>query len=206
MSEQQTVQFIAQLIQQSIDQHDFDVPMLPEVANKALLLSQDPEASAAEMASLIQSDPALAAHVMRIANSVAYTPLANLVSLQQAIARLGMMTISEIALAASIGAKLFDVPSYEQHIAKVWRHAVASGLWAKEIARQIRSNVEVAFLAGLLHSIDRPAVLQMIVDLSKQHDMALTDDVIVQLETDFQHQLSERLSRRGKCQHLSSLQ
>jgi hypothetical protein len=34
MSEQQTVQFIAQLIQQSIDQHDFDVPMLPEVANK----------------------------------------------------------------------------------------------------------------------------------------------------------------------------
>ncbi len=38
--------------------------MLPEVANKALSLAQDPNSDASEMAQLIQSDQSLAGHVM----------------------------------------------------------------------------------------------------------------------------------------------
>jgi HD-like signal output (HDOD) protein len=114
-------QRIAQMLASLIEGKLIDVPMLPEVANKALILSQDPESDASAMAKLDQSDQSLAGHVMRIANSVAYTPLTNLVSLQQAVARLGMGIISEIALSASIGAKLFKTPGYEQHIAAQWQ-------------------------------------------------------------------------------------
>ena len=124
-------QQIAALLASQIELEQIDVPMLPEVANKALRLTQDPDSTAAAMANLIQSDQSLAAHVMRIANSVAYTPLANLVSLQQAVARLGMGVMSEIALSASVGAKLFNTPGYEAYIAKQWQHALATGLWAK---------------------------------------------------------------------------
>lgn len=183
-------QAIAQMLASLIDSKLIDVPMLPEVANKALILSQDAESDASAMAKLVQSDQSLAGHVMRIANSVAYTPLTNLVSLQQAVSRLGMGIISEIALSASIGAKLFKTPGYEQHIAAQWQHALAAGLWAKEVARQSRSNVEVAFLAGLLHSIGRPASLQTILNLAKQQGVSLSHDDIVQLEDRYQHQTS----------------
>lgn len=191
-------QKIAQRLASLIESEDIDVPILPEVANKALMLSQDPESDATAMAKLIQGDQSLAGHVMRIANSVAYTPLTNLVSLQQAVARLGMGTISEIALSASISAKLFKTPGYEQHSTAQWQHALATGLWAKEIARQTRSNVEVAFLAGLLHSIGRPASLQTILDLLKQHDVTLSRDEVMQLENSYQHQVSSMVVNSWK--------
>jgi HD-like signal output (HDOD) protein len=172
----------------AISEGKVDVPMLPEVANKALSLASDPESSAAEMASLIQSDQALAAHVMRIANSVAYTPMSNLVSLQQAIARFGMVVISEIAMVAVVSAKLFVTPGYEAYVQKNWRHALATSLWAKEIARHCRANVEVAFLAGLLHSVGVPAVLQMILDVAGRENVELPSDLVHQYENQYVEQ------------------
>jgi HD-like signal output (HDOD) protein len=178
-------------LKQIINRGEIDVPMLPEVANRALLLAQNPESDATEMAKLIQSDQSLAGHVMRIANSVAYTPLSNLVSLQQAVARLGMTIISEIALSAAIGSKMFNTPDYEDYVASVWKHALATSLWSKEVARHCRSNVEVAFLAGLLHSIGRPAVLQTILDLANKKNISLTAEEVHHLENSYCQQVSE---------------
>jgi len=191
-------QLIGDALKNLINTGGIEVPMLPEVANKALILAQNPESDASEMASLIQSDQSLAGHVMRIANSAAYTPMSNLVSLQQAIARLGMRVISEIALTAAIGAKMFNTPGYESYVADIWRHAVATSLWSKEIARHGRSNVEVAFLAGLLHSIGRPAVLQAILDLAGQQDTSLTKGEIQQLENTYCQLVSQTVVHKWK--------
>jgi len=196
MSEQ--VQLIEESLKQLINRGGIEVPMLPEVANKALVLAQNPESDASEMAELIQSDQSLAGHVMRIANSAAYTPLSNLVSLQQAVARLGMTIISEIALAAAIGAKMFNTPGYETYVASVWNHALATSLWSKEIARQCRSNVEVAFLAGLLHSIGRPAVLQTIIELANKNNIELSTADIHTLENKYCQQVSQAIVNTWK--------
>lgn len=184
------LELLTAALQQKVNRGEIEVPVLPEVANKALSLAQNPDSDASAMANLIQADQSMAGHVMRIANSAAYTPLSNLVSLQQAIARLGMATISEIALAIAIGAKMFDTPGYEDYTAEIWKHALASSLWSKEVARQGRSNVEVAFLAGLLHSIGRPAVLQAILELAKAEDASLTPAEIKHLENTYQHQVT----------------
>ena len=192
------VESLGEELKHLINTGGIEVPMLPEIANKALILAQNPDSDASEMASLIQSDQSLAAHVMRIANSVAFTPLSNLVSLQQAIARLGMGTISEIALTAAIGAKMFNTPNYESYVAGIWQHALATSLWSKEIARQGRSNVEVAFLAGLLHSIGRPAVLQAILDLAEQTNVTLNKGEIQHLENAYCQQVSQAVVNSWK--------
>jgi len=192
------VESLSDALRQLINSGGIEVPMLPEVANKALILAQNPDSDASEMARLIQSDQSLAGHVMRIANSAAYTPMSNLVSLQQAIARLGMGVISEIALAAAIGAKMFNTPGYEDYVADIWRHALATSLWSKEIARHCRSNVEVAFLAGLLHSVGRPAVLQAILDLAEQQKVSLTKGEIQQLENTYCQQVSQAVVNSWK--------
>lgn len=195
-------QLMAEPLEHLINRGGIEVPMLPEVANKALLLAQNPDSDASAMAQLIQSDQSLAGHVMRIANSAAYTPMSNLVSLQQAIARLGMSVISEIALTAAIGAKMFDTPGYEKYVASVWHHALATSLWAKEIARHGRSNVEVAFLAGLLHSIGRPAILQTIIELAKQQQVDLIEEDVHQLENLYSHRVSEAVVNLWKMPRL----
>ncbi|GAA6153971.1 HDOD domain-containing protein [Pseudoteredinibacter isoporae] len=180
-------QILTPLLETLIKEENIEVPMLPEVANKAVTLAQDPESDANQMAQLITGDQSLAAHVMRIANSAAYTPNASLVSLQQAIARLGMGLISEIAVAASIGTKMFHTPGYEQHIAYIWKHALASALWAKEISRTCRRNVESSFLCGLLHSIGRPVAVQAILDLSQKKGLEIQEAEVFKVE-DLYHQ------------------
>ncbi len=171
-----TGQALADHIQKQLKSGDIEVPLLPEVANRVIALSQDVESEISDLAQLIQSDPSLAAHVMRIANSAAYTPNGSLVSLQQAITRLGMNLICDIALAASLSTKMFKAPGFESHINDIWKHALATALWAKEIARACRLNVEATFLCGLLHSIGRPVTIQAACDGAKQANTELYAD------------------------------
>jgi len=173
---------VASLLEQQLLSHHVDVPILPDVASRVLNLSNDPDSDAQQLANLIQSDQSLAGHVMRIANSAAYTPNASMVSLQQAVARLGMDLISEIAIAASLNSKLFKAPGYEKRMDMIWAHALCSAFWGKEIARAAKQNVEASFLCSLLHSIGRPAVLQCIADLAAKHEAELSDEEVQLLE------------------------
>ncbi|ABC28883.1 predicted signal transduction protein [Hahella chejuensis KCTC 2396] len=167
---------------------NLDIPMLPEVAQKVIAITTNPDSGASELVKVIQGDQALAARVMRIANSVAYSPNASIVSLQQAIARLGMVSIRDIALAASINARMFKAPGYEDRIGSMWRHALATALWCKEIARRARMNVEAAFLCGLLHSVGKPIMLQETLDVAGaeglQPELDLLLDIVEELHLD----------------------
>ncbi len=136
-----------------------ELPMLPRVATEILLLARDPDADLARMAALLHHDMVLAGHVLRIANSPAYLPRTPIVSLQQAITRLGLSTLTEISLAASLQSGVFKTPGREELLVQLWRDAVATAAWAREIARQLRNNAESAFLGGLLHAIGKPVVL-----------------------------------------------
>lgn len=170
-----------------------DVPMLPEVAGKVVRLTQDPESDAIELSKLIQSDQSLAGHVMRVANSAAYSPNTTMVSLQQAITRLGMKVISEIALAASITSSLFDAPGFEKYIQHELRFSLATGLWSKEVARVCRKNVEAAFLAGLLHDIGRPVAIQASLSAASEIGADLTKDDVYLLESQYQRIIGSRV-------------
>lgn len=177
------------IVAKRIQQDNIEVPMLPEVANKVMRLTNDPESDAGALAKLIQSDQTLAGHVMRIANSALYSPNATLVSLQQAITRLGMRVIADIALAASVNSKMFNAPGYEKHIQTELQFSLMAGLWAKEIARACRRNVEAAFLAGLLHDIGRPVSIQVVTEVAKSLNIKVPPNMMLELEQHFQRSL-----------------
>lgn len=173
---------IIQALQQQLDEKEVDVPMLPEVAGNVVSLTQNPDSDAADLAKLIQADQTLAAHVMRVANSAAYSPNASIVSLQQALARLGMQTITEIALAASINSTLFNTPGFEDYVSYVIKCSLASALWAKETARACRKNVEAAFLAALLNDIGRPLTVQLALAEAAKTGLTLSRENILDIE------------------------
>ncbi|TVZ37939.1 HD-like signal output (HDOD) protein [Alteromonadaceae bacterium 2753L.S.0a.02] len=180
-------------IDAQIRSNQIDVPMLPEVAGRVVRLTQDPKSDAMQLAKLIQSDQILAGHVMRVANSALYSPNATLISLQQAIARLGMKLISEIALAASINSSLFNAPGFESHIQYEIRYSLLAGLWAKEIARACRRNVEAAFLTGLLHDIGRPVATQTIISVAKDIKFTIDKRSLISLEDKYQRAIGVKV-------------
>ncbi len=186
-------QIICAKIRKDLDSDRLTVPLLPDVARQVISLINDPESDASQLAKLVQSDQALAGHVMRIANSAAYSPTASLVSLQQAIARLGMNLIGDICLSISTGTKLFKVPGYEQYLQQLWRHAVLTALWSKEISRSIRRNVESAFICGLLHSIGKPVTLQLCLDQAKRIEHEITEAEVLEVVTQLHRDVGNRL-------------
>lgn len=159
--------------------------MLPQVASQVLQLTTDTRADATKLSQLIHRDQALAGHILKIANSVAYGGRVPIVSLQQAIARLGMNLIGEIAFAACVRNRVFHLPNHEDEMRRLWRQSIASGTYAKEIARLLRRNVEAAFLCGLLHNVGWPIALQAISDIEKEHGISASAEEVTTLLDEF---------------------
>ncbi len=134
------------------------LPPRPEIVAELMTLMQDPRSDSKRLARLVHGDPALAAQVLRVANSPAWRGRARIVTLQQALARLGMGTLQEIVLSAAI-AGVYQVKGHEELASNIWRHAIGTALFAKATARLKRHNVEAAFIGGLLHSVGRPVAL-----------------------------------------------
>jgi len=159
---------LEQTLIQRIKTGDIELPLLPQAASKVMALASDPNADAAKLSALIHQDQALAAHVLKIANSPAYMPRSPVVSLQHAVAMLGITLLSEIAFTASLKVGAFQVPGYEDEVKQLWRHSLATGAFAKEVARAKRMNVESAYLCGLLHEIGKPVVLRTTTTIARE--------------------------------------
>ncbi|NQZ68880.1 MAG: HDOD domain-containing protein, partial [Lentisphaeria bacterium] len=95
-------------------------------------------------------------------NSSIYGGNVEIVSLQQAVTRLGMRLMGEIAIAASLKDNIFAVPGFEEEIDYMWKHSLASSAFAKEISKLRRRNVESAYLSALLHQVGKPVLLNIL--------------------------------------------
>ena len=123
---------------------------LPKVCVQLASLTAQQSVDAPQLARLIESDPALAGEVMRVANSPALRPRSAVVSLKQAVSWLGVAEVRNIAIAVMLHGEVFVAPGHEPESEELWREASLAGLWAKEIARERRTQVETAFLAALM--------------------------------------------------------
>lgn len=168
-------------LREDVKRGRIELPLLPHVAAEVLSSSLDERSDAARLAELIQQDQSLATHVLRVVNSPAFRGAIEIVALQQAIARLGMERIREIALSASLKGAVFKPGHYQSVVDENWRIGLASGLWSKEIARACRKNVEMAYLCGLLHNIGVPLILHRLGDLCSNLGPAALDPLLREL-------------------------
>ena len=146
----------------------FEVPLLPQVASEVLSSTLDDRSNAQNLASLIDKDQGLASHIMRVVNSPGFRGSSDIVSLKQGIARLGMERIREIALTISLKGTLFKPCRFDDLIQQSWELGLTAALWAKEIARVARKNVEIAYLCGLLHNVGVPIVVHRVLELDPE--------------------------------------
>ncbi len=172
------------------------LPIMPKVAADLMRLTNDPNVGLSDLSDLIHKDASLAARIVQVANSAAYGRGERVSSLQEAVERLGLSCLSEIALSASLRAGVFRMPGFEKEISQLWRHSLFSAYLSKEIARVKGGAAEVLFLCGLLHTIGKPTVLQMIVDLAQQHHFQLQPEMIEALLEEFHWKITIGMSQQ----------
>jgi len=160
---------------------DVTLPVLPESATQVVAATQDADVDARRLVDLLDRDPVLASQILRMANSAAYATRGQVVSLRQAVTHLGLRTVGDLALAASVRAAVFSDPRYARELRAVWRHAAASAAFAREAARLLRAPVESAFLCGLLHTIGKPFVLRVSLDVAAEVGVELPLEEVLAL-------------------------
>lgn len=149
------------LVEDRVASGKVELPVFPSSAQEVLSLCEAEDVDHKKLAAVIRRDATLAGHFLALANSAAFGARVPLVSLQQALSRLGVNQTKRIALVVACKTRAFVIPGHPDRGSEILAHALETALFSQEIARRRRRNVEEAFLCGLLHDIGRPAVLQL---------------------------------------------
>ncbi|GIV19103.1 MAG: phosphohydrolase [Armatimonadota bacterium] len=133
------------------------LPPLPHVTVQIMRLIDDPRASTRDFERVITQDAALAAKVLRMANSAYYGGNGRISSISRAIAVLGLNTIRTIVMSLTFHAMVHARQRNSRfNRQEYWRHSLATAIAGRVLARLKRSKWdEEVFIAGLLHDIGK---------------------------------------------------
>lgn len=164
------------------------IPKLPQVAMRVMQLSESPDAGMDEITKVVLTDPALAARILSIANSAAYAGTVPVDTVQQALARLGMKTVSNLVFTESIQTKVFTAKSHKAALERSWKLSVGAAVACDTLALATGSGHEAAFLLGLLHDTGVPTLLNAIADYARENQGRPLDDETAEIVVTQMHE------------------
>ena len=155
------------------------LPPFPAVAAKVAELLENDFTSFYDVAELLESDAALSAEVLRLANSPLVGIRYEITNVMQALAILGSRRVATLILTLSLS-KFAGRAAKSDMMRRLWRHNLACALAARHLAElQHRDSIE-AYYAGLFHEVGRLAMLSQQPGLYDQ--AAKTGDSIEEME------------------------
>ena len=172
-------------IYQDLNADQLILPTLPQVALRIGRAMKDPDLDANTLAKVISADPAIAAKLLRAANSPRFGGKTAINTLSNAIARLGLSTTHTLVISFAVQ-ELFRTGSgtLKQRMRELWRHSRRVAAVCHVLATKLDGRLDPAFalLAGLLHDIGVVAVLGYIRECPElTQDAKVLDDAIAHL-------------------------
>ena len=184
------------LLLERLSSGTFELPIMPAMAAEVLAACRDERAGVERIVRLVSHDPALTAHVLRAANSAAFAASAPVTAPHQAISRVGLTTVTQIALAACVRGKVFQADRYKHLLDPVWPRSVMAAGWARQIALLKGRDADDAFLAGLLHDVGRPVIIQALVRIERETKHTFGDDQAAEAMDYLHPRVGGELARR----------
>lgn len=142
-----------------------DLPPLPAVASKLLVLTSERDADIREIISLIEMDPPLSAKVMSMTRKASMGVRGEVNTVERAVLLLGMTAIRNLVLAIQVRG-VFDTDHSADRAERsfnrpeFWKHCLAVGCAAELLAQHVKPSVhpQEAFACGLLHDLGKIAL------------------------------------------------
>lgn len=134
-----------------------DLPTVPMVASKVMQIVEQPEASVDDLKAVIESDPAIAGRILKVANSSLYGFSRSIETLGHAISLLGFRTVRSLVMAASLNQSFKHFGLTEKLL---WEHAIVASTVAAALGEygSVGVSRDEGFTVGLLHDLGKIAL------------------------------------------------
>jgi HD-like signal output (HDOD) protein len=157
------------------------LPALPETVNRVRHAMDDLDTSTDDMAKIISNDPSLAAKVVSLANSAAYSFTHRVDTIERATALLGLREVYGAVLASAV-IDYFKEGKHFNH-KKFWKRSMVCATACKLIAKAKRlQGVSGLFAAGLMCDIGRAVLAEIAPKQYAEVNQELYEDEIIQIE------------------------
>ncbi|MFK8053467.1 MAG: HDOD domain-containing protein [Woeseiaceae bacterium] len=126
---------------------------IPKSAFEIHRLATDPDAESATLLAAVETDPALAARLLRLANSSIYSRGIDVTSLDQALKRVGNREIADLALALASASQFSNMENELMRTSSFMNHSLSTAVLARSILARCKQPTDSVFCAGLLHDL-----------------------------------------------------
>jgi HD-like signal output (HDOD) protein len=183
-------------IRKGVETGKISIPPLPSLVTQLMGLLRDiRNASSKRVAEWVRNDPAVAATLLRWANSATFGGLHPVTDLSVAIARLGLReTTSAVTTLAHSAHFASNDPEKSTFLETLWGHAVATAQAGRWIAGLVGADPEESYIAGLLHDTGKLLVLRGVDLIEKGENAAeITPAVLRELMDSLHTELGHRI-------------
>ena len=134
-----------------------EIPSFPPVMAKLLEVTSAGDASVADLAKIVKTDPGISAKVLGIVNSALYGLRQKVTDVSEAVVYLGFDEVKRLALGVTVFEKMFKSGKQKQFDRIFfWRHCLCVAILSMTIAEETQgANPEEAYICGLLHDLGK---------------------------------------------------
>jgi HD-like signal output (HDOD) protein len=162
------------------------LPLMPGFMRDALTLGLDPDVTTSVLIRRIAAEPQLTAKVLQLANAAASAPRRAVLSVDDAVVRLGVRAVQRAILSACI--ESWSQPNiYGAEGLPQVEHALGTGCMATLVAELAGTDPDEAFACGLLHDVGKLFLLKSRADFVRRGGAAPSrrdaDDTLAECHT-----------------------
>jgi putative nucleotidyltransferase with HDIG domain len=176
-------------LRDQICRQPIDLPVFNPVALELLQLLADQSVEMNKAIVIINKDPSLSIQILKMANSTAYAGRYPSETIKDAVNRLGVKQITNLAMAASQAAiHASRVPVVNEMMQCLWTHSYACALGCQSLAINTGNKglADQAYMAGLLHDIGKLYLLKSMeqIHLSGEIEFELDSETLLDVFSD----------------------
>ncbi len=177
---------LAEMVVNHFWQNRPDPLAFPHLATQMIDALEDPEVDLQKIVGLVQQEPAIAASLMKAANSPLFRRGMPVLNLNSAVTKLGLRTVGHLAAGVASTA-LFDMAARTElalHAGRwhsIFHHALTTAFSSAWLAERCRVWLpDRAFSAGLLHDVGKSLALRSLsaLQIDGKVDTQLPDQVV----------------------------
>ncbi len=172
-------------LRHELRQQPIDLPVFQPTAIQLMQMLSDPDSGIEDIVNLINEDQSLSLQTLKIANSPVFMGLIEMSNIKDSIVRLGLATITNIAMTASLSSLHISVnPIINEVMKELYHHSTTCAFSCRWLA--VNSGhadiADKAYMAGLLHDIGKLYLLKAVERIGLKNNTGITIDRDVLLD------------------------